>query len=126
MESPIKGRTVLDIRETAKVNSKIVHNLLPAHALSGCDTVATYFGVGKGKVIKVLRAGKTSLAALGVITSNLEDVYKQATAFVSACYGTKDVATIRDAYTDMGCQKWQRCHVISKTVFASADNRGIP
>jgi hypothetical protein len=33
MESPIKDRTVIDICETAKVNSKIVHDLLPAFGL---------------------------------------------------------------------------------------------
>ena len=39
MESPIKDRTVIDMCETAKVYSKIVHDLLPPH------------GVGKRKVI---------------------------------------------------------------------------
>ena len=74
MESPIKDRTLIDICETVKVSSKIIHDLLLAHALSGSDTVVIYFIIGKGKVIKVLRAGYIPLPAFGVITSNLEDV----------------------------------------------------
>ena len=74
MESPIKDRTLKDICETTKVNSKIVHDILSAHGLSGCDTAAIYLGIGKGKIIKVFRAGYNSLAALGVIACNLEDV----------------------------------------------------
>ena len=65
MESPIKDRTGIDICETVKVINKIVHDLLLYHAILGCDTVATNVAVGKGKVIKDLLAGYTSLAALG-------------------------------------------------------------
>ena len=46
MESPIKGRTVVDIGKTVQKHSEIVEGILPAHALSGCDTVASYFGIG--------------------------------------------------------------------------------
>ena len=45
MESPIKGRTVVDIGKTVQKHSEIVEGILPAHALSGCDTVASYFGM---------------------------------------------------------------------------------
>jgi hypothetical protein len=48
MESPIKGRTVIDISTSAKKHSRIISDLLLAHALSGCDTVACYYGIGKG------------------------------------------------------------------------------
>ena len=52
MESPIKNRFLIDICETAKVYSKIVHDLLPAHGLSECDTATIYFGIGKGNLLK--------------------------------------------------------------------------
>ena len=48
MESPIHGRSVIE---------QIAHDLLACHALSGCDTVACYFGIGKVKALKTLRAG---------------------------------------------------------------------
>jgi hypothetical protein len=42
MESPRKGRAIVDIKSTLAKHSQIVKNLLPAHAISGCDTVASY------------------------------------------------------------------------------------
>ncbi|KAI9514585.1 hypothetical protein NQZ68_032226 [Dissostichus eleginoides] len=57
MESPRKERAIVDIKATLSKHSEIVENLLPAHAISGCDTVASYYGLGKGSVIKVLKAG---------------------------------------------------------------------
>lgn len=57
MESPIRQRGVIDIDATVNANPLIIPNLLAAHALSGCDTVASYFGIGKGKALKVLRSG---------------------------------------------------------------------
>ena len=58
MESPLKGRAIIDIDATVQQNLSIILALLAAHALSGCDTVASYYGIGKGIMLKVLRAGK--------------------------------------------------------------------
>ncbi|KAK1891934.1 Exophilin-5 [Dissostichus eleginoides] len=44
MESPRKERAIVDIKATLSKHSEIVENLLPAHAISGCDTVASYYG----------------------------------------------------------------------------------
>lgn len=63
-ESHIKGMTVVDIDKTVQKHSEIVERILPAHALSGCDTVASYFGIGKDTVLKTLRSGH-SLNLLG-------------------------------------------------------------
>ena len=57
IESPIKGRTVVDIGKTVQKHSEIVEGILPAHALAGCDTAAFYFGIGKATVLKTLRSG---------------------------------------------------------------------
>lgn len=57
MESPIKERTVIDIGKTVEKHVSIVNELLPAHALTGCDTVACCYGVGKGTALKVLKVG---------------------------------------------------------------------
>ena len=61
MESPLRQRGVIDIDATLQKNTNAVTNLLAAHALSGCDTVASYFGIGKGKVLKVLREGTETI-----------------------------------------------------------------
>ena len=86
MESPIKERRVIDIGKTVEKHVSFVSELLPAHALTGCDTVACYYGVGKGTALKVLKDGH-SLSLLGVIDSPIEAVIAQATKFISACYG---------------------------------------
>ena len=52
MESPIHGRSVIYICSTVKNEEQIAHDLLACHALSGCDTVACYFGIGKVKALK--------------------------------------------------------------------------
>jgi hypothetical protein len=54
MESPIKERTVVDIHATVEKYQSIIPSMLAGHALTGCDTVAAYFGVGKGTMLKVL------------------------------------------------------------------------
>jgi len=87
MESPIKERTAIDIGKTVEKHACIVSEILPAHALTGCDTVACYYGIGKGTALKVLRAGSHSLSRLGVMDTPIESVLVQATAFMSACYG---------------------------------------
>jgi hypothetical protein len=86
MESPIRGKSVIDIAKTVQKHEDIVEGLLAAHALTGCDTVASCFGIGKGTAIKVLRQGKP-LTLLGVLDSPIDDVAAQATVFMAACYG---------------------------------------
>ena len=57
MESLKKERTVISIDPTVMDNLSIIPGSLAAHVLTGCDTVATCYGIGKGTELKVLRAG---------------------------------------------------------------------
>ncbi|KAL7381542.1 hypothetical protein ABVT39_007554 [Epinephelus coioides] len=57
MESLSQEWAILDIKSTLAKHSQIVKNLLPAHAIPRCDNVASYHGLGKDTVIKVLKAG---------------------------------------------------------------------
>ena len=59
--------------------------LLPAHAISGCDTVGANHRIGKGTVVKMLKAGH-KLSAIGDVDSSHEEVMRQAAKFISACY----------------------------------------
>ena len=86
MESPIKERIVIDICATVEKHRAIIPTLLAGHALSGCDTVAVCFGIGKGKMLKVLNTG-LPLDMIGNIEADWSDVMKQATKFTAACYG---------------------------------------
>lgn len=63
MSLPSKDRAVISIKATSVKHSAIASDLLAIHAISGPDTVASYFGIGKGKAAKVLQ--KVSLLLLG-------------------------------------------------------------
>jgi hypothetical protein len=55
MESLSKNKAILDIKATITKHKDVIEGLFPAHALSGCDTVVSDFGVGKGTVIRTLK-----------------------------------------------------------------------
>ena len=57
MEPTIPGRSSAHIGYIVAKHRSLAPQLHSAHALSGCDTVASYFGIGKTKVVKVLEAG---------------------------------------------------------------------
>ena len=81
MESSVHGKQTIDIRATAKEHASILPNLLAAHGLSGCDTVALCYGIRKMKILKTLTQGNHSLSCVGDSNANWPDVVKQATSF---------------------------------------------
>ena len=99
MESPVQGRAIIDIRTTVNANKDIISDLPAAHALSGSDTTACYYGIGKGTVVKVLRSKTTLIPSLGDLSCPFEDVLKESTSFIAACYNTKtdetDMSSVR-------------------------------
>ena len=86
MESPVKDRSRTDIKQTSHKHADIAKTLLAAHALSVCDTVASYHGIGKSKVIKTLKS-RMPLQLLGDTTAKMSDIFQESTKFVSSCYG---------------------------------------
>ena len=64
MEATSKERKSIDIQATARLHKDIAGQLPAAHALSGCDTVAQLWGIGKNKCHEVLKAGH-QLSELG-------------------------------------------------------------
>ena len=100
--------TVIDIEATAKQLGDKVLDMLPAHALTGCDQVAMCHGIGKGKMLKSLLAGN-SLSLLGELTADFEDVLNQATKFICACYGISGaVSTMTEARITTWLKKMAR------------------
>ena len=51
MEGTNSQQTVINISHTAKKHQTIVPHLLAAHAISGCDTTALMYGIGKATAI---------------------------------------------------------------------------
>ena len=88
MESTSRSRSSIDIRATLAKHSDIVPQLMAAHTVSECDTVGCYHGIGKTKVVEALSAG-IQLNNLGDPKASLDDVMKESTHFIGACYGQK-------------------------------------
>ena len=86
---------MVDIGKTVQKHFEIVEGILPAHALSGCDTVASYFGIGEATVLKTLRSGH-SLKLLDAPGHSMESVIQQATSFISAYYGQPNCSTMSE------------------------------
>ena len=103
MESSVHGRQTIDIRATIKERANILPNLLSAHGLSGCDTIAPCCGIGKIKIFKTLEQGNHSLSCLGDSNANWPDVVKQATSFMLACYGVPKL----DSMTQARANQWK-------------------
>jgi hypothetical protein len=84
-----------------------VPHLLAAHALSGCDTVAKPYGIEKKTVVKFLKRG-LMLNKLGDTSAAIEDVIKEATSFITACYGMDDQSTMSSTRYKVWLKKQER------------------
>ena len=89
MISPIQQKPLSDIKVTEQAHRSIIPGLPAAHTLSGCDTVPTYFGIGKGTVLKNLIAAPNLLSLFGCQDAPISDVIDQATKLLAACYGNQ-------------------------------------
>ena len=57
MLSANSSRNAVDINKTVESNIDLISSLLAAHALSGCNETARYYGIAKGTVVKQLKKG---------------------------------------------------------------------
>ncbi len=105
MSSPVKERTVVDIRATAEAHSDIADDLLAMHGLSGADTVASLHGIGKTTVAKISKKGGFSLSKVGDVNADMESVESQATKFICAAYGK--VAESCTSMTECRVKMWR-------------------
>ena len=94
MESPVPGRTVVDIKATADKYKHIVEHLPGVHALSGCDT-SYFFGIGKATVLKVLNNGK-SMTQLGMADVDMVDIISEVQSFMSMCYNVQNDGNVSE------------------------------
>ncbi len=106
--SPVHGRAVLDINASVKEHKSILPNLLAAHGITGCDSVGTYHGIGKGAAHRVLKMKKYPLSHLGEKDIPLIDVYPQCTSFMLACYKQSSCTSLTDARVKMWSSKVSR------------------
>ena len=78
-------RDVLDIDSSIINCQNIIPSVLSAHAPSGCDTVAPFFGLGKPTIVNKLRSGK-ELKSLGDLEAFTEDILVESALLICICY----------------------------------------
>ena len=120
MVSPIRNRSVIDINKTVSQNDKVVDNLLAMHGLTGCDTVAPHFGIGKSVAIKVLKKQTHSLDLLGDTSAVLNDVIHQSKKFILVCYGEDVILTANETMYKIWLKK------VSKNITSALRLQTLP
>ena len=88
MESPCAGRMIVDIRQTSLKHKNIAKYLPAVHALTGCDTVSYFLGIGKTTALKALMGGH-HLSLLGQLGADEASLISETTTIIAACYGSK-------------------------------------
>ena len=76
---------------------EIIPQLPAIHALTGCDTVSTYKGIGKITALKVAKTNEYPLLSVGEVGSDIESITEESTKFIAKCYGVENVRDISDA-----------------------------
>ncbi|KAG0718792.1 hypothetical protein GWK47_051785 [Chionoecetes opilio] len=84
MQSPIIGRSCIDVKETARKHSAIVPELLALHALTGCDSVAATYGLGKQKQSLWLEKATLWISLVNPWQISLKSPNKQQLSWVRA------------------------------------------
>ena len=79
----------------------MIPSLLAAHALSGCNTTARYYGIAKGTVVKQLKKS-LQLLQLGCTGSESKDTLQECAEFISSCYDSPTTNM-----TDCQIKTWQ-------------------
>ena len=97
LKSTQADRAFIDVTATVRKLRDLIAELLPAHALSECDTVPMCHGIGKSKMLKAVKAKKYSLSLLGEVNADMEDVINQAMAFMCKCYSVSNTASMTEA-----------------------------
>ena len=74
------------VKDRAVILTSIVPDRFALHALTGADTSAATFGIGKIKALKVARTARLPLHAIGDTQADKAIVLEQATSFILSCY----------------------------------------
>ena len=96
---------MIDVNATVDLHRDIIPYLLAAHGLTGCDTVATYFRIGKAAALTVLTSGMHVLTYVGDTSRILSEVTVQATPSVLECHGLAKCTSLTGAHQKMWANK---------------------
>ena len=96
LESFQADKGVISIRRTVETHSSIIPSLTSLHAISGCDSVPKFFGIGKAKALTAIK--KMPLDRIGKRDSNMSDVIEEGKRFVVKVYGVEDSFSSKNRY----------------------------
>ena len=84
------------VNKNVEKYNDVIPSLITAHLLSGCDTAPTLFGIGKGKVLNVVKTHP--LHFLGKESSDVNDFMQEGKQFIVWLYGMKEFESSRNRF----------------------------
>jgi len=93
MEGCSRSHAIIDVNKIVQQHNAVIPNLLGVHALSGCDTVSSFAGIGKATVFKRLMTFTDNLR-LGDQSASLDEVTESCLRFVATLYGKEQETSL--------------------------------
>ena len=112
--SSLKTHEIININATVSKHDTVVENLLAGYGLFGCDTVASYFGLGEAKLLNCLKKGGHSLSLIGDVDADVNNAIAVANKFILQCYGRSDCNTLNEARFKIWVDKLAKCNTSPK------------
>ena len=92
----LESNNVTNINATFEKHEAIVPNILAAHALSGCDTVGTYFGIGHFSLLLYLILCLIALIfSINIVKGGKQTLSKLVFPLIAPDYNSNYVILIR-------------------------------
>jgi len=101
----------------------LITQILAIHAISGCDTVAACYGIGKTTTVTISKKGFL-LNSLGVIDVLWDNVVKETTEFMVAAYSGSGV-TMSECRQCLWMAKDSQIHGCPQSVFLATNYRSL-
>ena len=99
LESFQNDKGIISIKRTVEKNKKIVPSLTALHAISGCDSVPKFFGIGKAKALSTIM--EMPLKAVGNLEASKSDVVEEGKLFIAKVYGMSDLSSSKNRLVNL-------------------------
>ena len=86
MEHLEKSLKIISVQMSVQKNLNIINTILPAHALSGCDTVCSYSWIGKKTMFEKLNTKTVDICDIGNLAKESSAI-SQGLKFIAQLYG---------------------------------------
>jgi hypothetical protein len=104
MEGFSGRRAIISINDVVKKQGKILPKILGNHALSGCNTVFSFAGIGKATVFKKINSYAEELN-FGDLSATQDDIINSASRFTATLYGHPPESSVTDMRAVIFTQK---------------------